>query len=129
MDLVAIAESVAKSPYGLPLFLLVVVWYTASVIKQKDIYMENHIKEDLEKAESRELWYRSILASYQNYMEITTKRLTNIDNNVHDLENSIHDIETLLHEGRIYFATDDENPPYSSNSSINTRSTRRKLPK
>lgn len=132
MDLVTVAESVAKSPYGLPLFLLVVVWYTASVIKQKDMYMELHIKEDLEKADAREKWYRSVLEWYQSYLESNTERMTNIDNNIHDIENSIHDIESILQEGRNHFVSDsrdNENPPNPSNSSNNMRNTRRKLPK
>ena len=122
MDLVAIAEAVAKSPYGLPLFLLVVVWYTTTLINKKDMYMETHIKEDLEKAEEREQWYRTILGSYQNYMQITIKHMTNIDNNIRDIESSIHDIESILHEGRVHFESDNRDDETPSNTTDGGRS-------
>lgn len=99
MDLVAIAEAVAKSPYGLPLFLLVVVWYTASMIKAKDIYIQMHIKDDLDKAKEREQWYQSCLEWYQKYLEKNTEHMTN-------MTNDIKDIETILMEGRQHFESD-----------------------
>jgi hypothetical protein len=114
MDLVAIAESVAKSPYGLPLFLLVVVWYTASVIKQKDVYMESHIKEDLEKSEEREKWYRSCLEWYQNYLKSNTEHMTN-------MTNDIKDIESILMEGRIHFESDNRDDETPSNTTDDSR--------
>jgi len=123
MDFVPIAEAVAKSPYGLPLFLLVVVWYTASVIKQKDTYMETHMKEDLEKAEKREAWYRSCLEWYQNYLESNKEHMTNITND-------IKDIEAILMEGRVHFEssnTDDETPSDPTDRERGLNHLRRKL--
>jgi hypothetical protein len=123
MDLVTIAEAVVKSPYGLFLFLLVVVWYTTSMIKQKDFYMENHIKEDLEKAEAREKWYRECLEWYQKYLESNTERMTN-------MSNDIKDIESILIEGRIHFESDnrdDETPSNTTNRGGGLNHLRRKL--
>jgi hypothetical protein len=96
VDLIQIAESVAKSPFGLPLFLMAVVYYTAMVIKQKDLYMETHIKDDLEKSEERERWYRSCLEWYQKYLETNTELMANVGNDVKD-------IEAILREGRTHF--------------------------
>lgn len=123
MDLVAIAEAVAKSPYGLPLFLLVVVWYTTTLINKKDMYMETHIKEDLQKAEEREKWYRSCLEWYQNYLKSNTEHMTN-------MSNDIKDIESILIEGRIHFESDnrdDETPSNTTNRGGGLNHLRRKL--
>jgi hypothetical protein len=123
MDLVQIAEAVVKSPYGLFLFLLVVVWYTTTMIKQKDFYMETHIKEDLEKAEAREQWYRSCLEWYQNYLETNTKHMAS-------MSNDIKDIESILMEGRIHFESDkrdDETPPDSTDRERGLNHLRSKL--
>lgn len=123
MDLVAIAEAVAKSPYGLPLFLLVVVWYTASLIKQKDMYMQLHIKDDLEKAEEREQWYRSCLEWYQSYLKSNTEHMAN-------MSNDIKDIESILSEGRVHFESDnrdDETPSATNNHDRSLDHLRRKL--
>lgn len=126
MDLVQIAEAVAKSPYGLPLFLLVVVWYTATIIKQKDAYMEAHIKEDLEKQGEREKWYRTCLEWYQKYLETNTKLMANMGNDMKD-------IEALLLEGRAHFEQqsnrDDEAPPDSFGNDGGLDHLRRKLSK
>jgi hypothetical protein len=123
MDLVSIAEAVAKSPYGLPLFLLVVVWYTAMMIKQKDMYLELHIKEDLEKSEERERWYRSCLEWYQNYLGSNSEHMANVTND-------IKDIESILREGRVHFESDHPDDETSSDPPHNDRSLdhlRRKL--
>jgi hypothetical protein len=101
MDLVQLAEAVAKSPFGLPIFLFAVVWWTTTVIKQKDKYIEDRTREELQKAEVREKWY-------QKYVESTTTHIINI-------ENDVRDMWEILREGRVHFESSNRDDETSSN--------------
>jgi hypothetical protein len=132
MDLVQVAESVAKSPFGLPLFLMAVVYYTVMMIQkkdkdlnEKDQQMKLHFEDDLKKAEKREKWYQGYLEWFQKYLESNTKQMT-------DIGNDVKDIEAFLLEGRVHFephenSRDDEVTPYTVGNDSGMLHLRRKL--
>lgn len=103
IDIAAVAESVASSPFGLTTFLLLGVWILGSmvkksvdksleqvnellaIIKQKDEAMDKLIKEVREDAEERERWWRDYFSRFGQA--------------IIEMRNDIGDIWSLFRQG------------------------------
>src|SRR4051812_19292357 len=116
MDLVQVSTFIAKSPFALPVVLMIAVWYTVTLLQKKDEYIESHIREDLAKAEQRE-------KRLQKNTEENTKLLIDIKNDVKDIE------AMLLERGESFDSHEDQTSPSPTSDNSNMRSPRRKLPK
>jgi hypothetical protein len=113
MDLVQLSELISQSPYSLPTFLIIVVWWAADAIKRKDndikeMYqkMKEHFEEDAAKYEKRETFYHTLIDWFKWIFESENDQV--ID------KRSLKKAETLLIEGREHFESDngeDKIPP------------------
>ena len=113
MDLVQLSELISKSPYSLPTFLIIVVWWAADAIKRKDNdirennqKMKEHYDEDAAKYDKRETFYHKLIEWFQWVLESKSDQVVE--------KRDIKKVETLLIEGREEFESgnrEDEIPP------------------
>lgn len=95
-DVFNFAIQIASSPYGLPAFLFVVVWFLGAIIRERlketDKQLDTLIKilnTEMDKAKEREQWY-------QNY---SSKLVEVFQSRIIDMNNDIKDIWQVVKKG------------------------------
>lgn len=106
MDLVKLADSIAKNPFALLIVLMLLLWYAGWLLQRKDNYIEKHFRDDMKEFKEREKIYRENEKELNNKLwEVMQERRGNCD------------------------FDEDPDPPNPTTVHNNVHTTRRKLPK